>query len=96
MLTASEKQESMLGMTNATSSMDLSKDAKRAMEVLSKAKNSASYIYNADYFGLEDLHEASAGKELLDSVYSPMCDLLYNLNCQSELENTSHNVLGLN
>lgn len=50
----------MLEMTNAAALIDLSEEAKRAIEVLSETMNLVCYIYYADFQDLEELHESGA------------------------------------
>lgn len=51
-------------MANAAVLMDFQEDARRAMDVLSKAMNSFRYIYNADLFDFEKLQEVDDRKSL--------------------------------
>lgn len=70
--------------------MDLLEDVKRAMEVLSDAKNLVCYKYDADFRNLEGFHVASSGEELAESVDVLLSDPPYNVGHLSELEDTSY------
>lgn len=63
---------------------------------LSGTMNSASYIYEADFYDHEEPHEARARVELAESVFFLLCDSLYNVMRQSEVKTTSHNIVSLN
>lgn len=62
LLTASGKEEHVLAMNSVAASMDLSIKLKREMGMSSEAMNFVCNLYNADSRGLEEFHEASAGK----------------------------------
>lgn len=64
------------------------------MEVFSEAMNSVCQVYEAKFRKFEGLYEASAGEVLAVSVNALLCDALYNVAGQSELENRSHEVFG--
>lgn len=66
LLTASANDEGVLEMKNNTAPMDLSEEAKQAVEVLSEEMNSVHYIYDADFNDLEDLQDANAREELAE------------------------------
>lgn len=76
LLNVSEKVENLLEKTDETASVDLSKDANRAVEVLSDAMNSVCYLPDADFRDFEDLQEASAGKKLESQRISNCMTLL--------------------
>lgn len=68
LLTASEKEENLLEMTNAAALMNMSEEAKRAMELLGEAMISVCFKYDANFRDLEELHKVSAGYELMERV----------------------------
>lgn len=78
-LTAAEKQEDVLMMNEAAALMDLSEKAKRAMESLGKAMNSACHIENAASRSLEDFLEAGSGAAPVQSVKYLLCEPHYNV-----------------
>lgn len=96
MHTTPEKKEDALELTNAVASMDSSEESNRAMSVLGKAMYSVCYMYDTDVCGLEELNEAGAGGEPVDSVEVLLCDPHYNLRRQSELGNASYDVFEAN
>lgn len=55
-------------------STDLSKEAQRAVEVLSETTKSVYYVYDADFRGLEELSNAGSGKELAESLEFLLCN----------------------
>lgn len=83
-------------MTDASASRYLSKKPNRAMEVLSEGMNSVWYIQNADFRDLDELRGAFAGEARAESVEFLLSDPPYSVRRQSELENTSQIVFGLN
>lgn len=91
-----KKEEDVLKTADIAASMDLSEDAKQAMEVLDEPMNSVYYMYDADFCDIAELHEAGGEEELVDSVYFLPCDPAYNLSRQNEWENTTHDVFGPN
>lgn len=96
LFTTVESREEVSELTNAATQMDLSKEIKVITEVLSRAMDSVYYIYHADFDNFEKYHKDGAGEELAESVDFLLCDPLYNTRCQSELEDTSHNVFEQN
>lgn len=64
----------MLEMSDAATTMDWSKEAKRAMQLLSDEINSVSFIYDADLRHLEELHSSGAGEDLAESMYFLLCN----------------------
>lgn len=85
-----EKQKSAVEVTNQVAIMDLSGDAKQAMEMLTDSMNWVCYIYDAYFWDLKELHEASAGGELVSSVGFLLWNPLYNVTSQKTLVNTVH------
>lgn len=81
-------------MSDAAVSTGLLEEANRAMELLGEATNLLFYIYDGDVLYVEELHDASAGKELAQQVYFVPFHLPYKVRCQGELESSSLDVFG--
>lgn len=62
-----ENEKDMLEMIDAAVSMDLFKEGEQAMDVSCEVMNSVCYIYDANFCKLEELHKASAQKQLAES-----------------------------
>lgn len=69
LLTASEKEEKVSGMTDSTALIDIYEEAKRAMEVLRKMMTCTCYMYDAAFHNNGELHESGTGEELSETVY---------------------------
>lgn len=74
-----ENHEDVLEMNDAAASMNLSKEVKQVMELLSEAINYVFYIYSADFRDLEELHEAETREEIAMSVDFLLHEPFYNV-----------------
>lgn len=72
--TALERKEVGLEITDAAASLHLSKKAKRTLKLLGEAINLVYYLYDADFYDLEELREAVSEEELVRSEYVLLCD----------------------
>lgn len=92
LLTALEKVKDQLGMTSAAASMDMSKEAKGTMEVLSEALILVCYIYDEDLHDIVELHKTGARVVPTEVVNLLQCNHFYEVRKQSELQKTSHDL----
>lgn len=92
LLTAPEKEEDVLKMTDVAGLTDLPKEAKKAMEGLSETKNLVCYIYYADFQDLEEIQQASAGEKVMKSEDLLLFNHPYNVRRQSRLERKTRRV----
>lgn len=84
LLTALEKENDVMKMTNAALTMDFLEEIKRVAEVLLEAMQSVCFIYNASFRDLKVLQDDGGGEALVETVQFLLCDFLYNTSCPSE------------
>lgn len=96
LLTAPYIEKDVLKMTSAAASMDVSEEARIAMDVLSEEMNCVCYVRDADFRDLGELHNAKLKEKLVESKHFLLCDVSFNARRPSELENAGHDVLGPN
>lgn len=76
--------------------MNLSEEARRAMAVLSKAMNSARYIYDTNVSILKELYKTGAGRELANFVDFLLCDHPHGVGCRNDQKSPSHDAFKTN
>lgn len=73
LLNVSENQENVLKKILVAAAVHLLGVERRAMEVLREATSSACYFYNADIYGLKELHDSIYGEDLREIVDFLLC-----------------------
>lgn len=81
-------------LNDVAASIDFLEETKRAIDVSTEMMNSAYYIIDADFRGLEEPHEADVGEEQAESVDFLRYDPPHDVRLQSELENAGRSVFG--
>lgn len=94
LLTTPEKEQDVLEMTDAAASMDLPEVAKRTIGLFSEPMTSACYIFDVNFRDPEELTEAVTGEKQAGYGYFLLCNRPHGVGRQSELENTSDDMLG--
>lgn len=75
-----------------SSSLDLSEEATRALEVFGEGMSSAFYIYDAGFSDVEEFHKGGSREESAESVYFLLCNPPCNERLQIVWENLSQDL----